>query len=276
MKKLLLRLATGLCYIGLILFALVYNGCLPFACIFGLLVVLGLLEFYKLTQPEERLSLRLLDTLGGLILFASVFLLYYTETYNLIWIVPFSTYFVSRQILQLYTKSSDPIKNAAYSFMGQFYVVLPFVFLTILYFSIGAPLVLALFLFIWINDTGAYCVGCTLGKHKLFERISPKKSWEGFWGGLFFCIVAAVIFSLYFNDFFLGYNMLTWIGFAIVASVVGTWGDLCESLIKRTLNIKDSGNILPGHGGILDRIDSLLLAAPATLIYFLIIEFFNN
>ena len=128
-------------------------------------------------------------------------------------------------------------------------------------------MLLALFIFIWLNDTGAFCVGTLIGKRRLFERISPKKSWEGFWGGLGLCILLAVVISYWFNDVFSGPNLYTWIGLSIVVSVFSTLGDLCESLIKRSIGVKDSGKLLPGHGGILDRIDSLLLVSPTALFF---------
>ena len=131
--------------------------------------------------------------------------------------------------------------------------------------------VLAVFVLIWLNDTGAFCVGSLFGRHRLFERISPKKSWEGFFGGLIFCLVAAAILKTCFGEYFPGMGMLLMLGLGAVVSVFGTWGDLVESLIKRTLGVKDSGHVLPGHGGILDRIDSLLLVIPAVLAYMLMV-----
>jgi phosphatidate cytidylyltransferase len=144
-------------------------------------------------------------------------------------------------------------------------------------------MVLAIFFLIWINDTGAFIVGCTIGKHKLFERISPKKTWEGFFGGLIFTCIAAIAFGIWGSDFFNGINRMlvgdtilysigSWIGLGLIVSVFGTWGDLIESMTKRSLRVKDSVNIIPGHGGILDRIDSLLLVMPATAIYLLILS----
>ena len=118
-------------------------------------------------------------------------------------------------------------------------------------------------IFIWANDTGAYIIGSRFGKRRLWERISPKKSWEGFFGGLVFTLVPAVIFA-YFHPEIAGYH---WIGLSVGVVVFGTWGDLIESLIKRTLNVKDSGCSLPGHGGFLDRFDSLLLAVYAMFFY---------
>jgi phosphatidate cytidylyltransferase len=123
--------------------------------------------------------------------------------------------------------------------------------------------VLALFIFIWINDTGAYLVGILFGKHRLFERISPKKSWEGFFGGLLFTTASSFVFA-YFEPEISYYH---WMGISLVVVVFGVWGDLVESLIKRTLEVKDSGKAIPGHGGFLDRFDSLLLAVYAVLFY---------
>ena len=124
-------------------------------------------------------------------------------------------------------------------------------------------LLMALFIFVWINDTGAYLVGSQVGRHGLFERISPKKSWEGFWGGLVFALASSFVFAN-LNPEISWYN---WLGLAATIVCFGTWGDLIESLIKRTVGVKDSGKMLPGHGGMLDRFDSILLAIPAAYIY---------
>ena len=120
------------------------------------------------------------------------------------------------------------------------------------------------------NDTGAYCIGSMLGKHRLFERISPKKSWEGSVGGALFALASSFAFAHYFP--FMG--MGQWVGLALTIVVFGTWGDLTESLLKRQLGIKDSGNILPGHGGMLDRFDSTLMAIPAAVVYLYIMTYF--
>ena len=132
-------------------------------------------------------------------------------------------------------------------------------------------LLLGLFIFIWLYDTGAYCVGMLLGRHRLFERISPKKSWEGVIGGVMLCVAGAYATYYWFDEFFQVPDLTTWVGMSVVVAVFATFGDLVESLIKRTVGVKDSGNILPGHGGILDRIDSLLLVVPAVFIYLMLI-----
>lgn len=167
--------------------------------------------------------------------------------------------------------------------MSQIYIALSFAMLNVLaYHSIGNEgelsnyhvqynpiLPLSIFIFTWINDTGAYCTGMLFGKHRLFERISPKKSWEGSIGGGVFSIIGAIVMAHLFP--FMPISI--WIGLALTVVVFGTLGDLTESLLKRTIGIKDSGNILPGHGGMLDRFDSTLMAVPAAVVYLYIISF---
>jgi phosphatidate cytidylyltransferase len=131
---------------------------------------------------------------------------------------------------------------------------------------------LSVFVFLWVNDTGAYCVGSLLGRHKLFPRISPGKSWEGSIGGAIFVLAAAWAISTYLDGEML--TLWAWLGLGLVVVIFGTWGDLVESLFKRTLGIKDSGNILPGHGGMLDRFDSSLLAIPAAVVYLYTLSLF--
>jgi phosphatidate cytidylyltransferase len=123
-----------------------------------------------------------------------------------------------------------------------------------------------------MNDTGAYCVGSLIGRHKLFPRISPGKSWEGSIGGAVVVLAVAAAISIYIDDVML--TLPQWLGLGFVVVVFGTWGDLVESLFKRTLGIKDSGNILPGHGGMLDRFDSSLLAIPAAVVYLYTLSLF--
>jgi phosphatidate cytidylyltransferase len=162
-----------------------------------------------------------------------------------------------------------------YSVFGQIYITLPLSLLMLISYSNQSNLtgenydwvpILALFVFIWVNDTAAYFIGSLIGKHKLMEHISPNKSVEGFIAGILFTLLAALIFAWLYPEF----STVFWVGYGAVVALFGTLGDLFESLIKRTCSVKDAGNLIPGHGGILDRIDSLLLAVPAAYLYLMI------
>ena len=182
-------------------------------------------------------------------------------------------------ISELYLKKANPMLNWAYSMLSQLYIGLPFALLNVLAFhndpeyssvSYNPILPLSIFIFLWLSDTGAYCVGSLIGKHRLFERISPKKSWEGSIGGGVVAIGASFILAHYFTIM----SMWEWAGLALVVVIFGTWGDLTESLLKRQLHVKDSGTILPGHGGMLDRFDSALMAIPAAVFYLYALTWF--
>lgn len=203
---------------------------------------------------------------GGVLLFVCSFI----HTSNILNFPIFSIYglfLVGSFIAELYLKKKNPIHNWAYFLLGQVLVALPFSLLNfIAYIDAGIykPLfLLAVFVTIWVNDTGAYLVGVTLGKNRMFERISPKKSWEGFFGGAVAALGSAYLFNILIPEI----SLLQWFIFAEIVVFFGTYGDLMESLFKRTLQVKDSGNAIPGHGGFLDRFDSMLLAAPAIFIY---------
>ena len=200
--------------------------------------------------------------------------------------IPYLLTIVYLFVSELYTGNENALADWAYTMLGQMYIALPFSTINILAFqnaegvvTFSTILPLSVFLFLWMNDTGAYCAGSLFGKHKLFPRISPAKSWEGsIGGGIFVILLAAGIgcYSLGVSEFAASsssvastpvFTILKWVGMGIVVVFFGTWGDLVESLIKRTIGIKDSGTILPGHGGMLDRFDSSLLAIPATVLY---------
>jgi phosphatidate cytidylyltransferase len=166
---------------------------------------------------------------------------------------------------ELYLQKANPLNNWAYFILGQVLIALPFALLNyILFIDKWQPLILlSVFATIWINDTGAYLIGVTIGKHRLFERISPKKSWEGFIGGALAALLSGYVFSFLIPQI----SLINWFIFSEIIVIFGTFGDLMESLMKRTLDVKDSGNVIPGHGGLLDRFDSMLLAAPVVFIY---------
>jgi len=275
MKNLLLRTLTGLVYVAVIIAGIIGSS-YSFLALFSAVTVLCLWEFYNLINTQRQTKINLwYNCLGGLLLFISTYLYITGATPSTIFL-SYLIYVVIVFVLELYRKQQDPITHSAYIFLGQCYIALPLALLNILAFSVGEggkyywTLILALFVFIWVNDTGAYLVGSKFGKHRLFERISPKKSWEGFWGGLFLTAISSLVFARFAPEI----PYYHWAGLAIAVATFGTWGDLMESLIKRTLGVKDSGNILPGHGGFLDRFDSLLLAVYAMLFY--VVLFIRN
>ena len=166
----------------------------------------------------------------------------------------------------LYLHHTNQIEALSRSMMSQLYIAMPLGVLNFLY-AYTPAIVLLMFVMIWLNDTGAYLVGSSMGRTRLFERISPKKSWEGFWGGLAFAAIAGFLASRFVSEIGGVAPTGVWAAYGVVVGVVATLGDLVESLIKRTLNVKDSGRLIPGHGGILDRIDSLLFVAPASVVF---------
>lgn len=194
--------------------------------------------------------------------------------------IPYLLTVVYMFIAELYTKAPNPINNWAYTMLSQMYIALPFAMVNVLAFrGVGNGVVynylapLSIFVFLWTNDTGAYLSGSLFGKHKLFPRVSPGKSWEGSIGGGLLVLLVAALVGMYQNSNMhetateLILTVPQWMGLGLVVVLFGTWGDLVESLFKRTIGIKDSGNILPGHGGMLDRFDSSLMAFPAAVIY---------
>lgn len=276
MKKVLLRAATGSVYVGLITASLLIQDNILFSILFSIILVLGLNEFYtqisKATKIDNLVIDKIIDMLCGLTAFTFVNI--GSPEFS---VFSFALYAIVRLITALYTREKSPILGIAIGFMGQIYITLPLCMLAGICTTFSPALALAMFVFIWASDTGAFCVGCTIGKHKLFERISPKKSWEGFFGGLAFSIVlgVAAYYLLRGNANFEQLSIWIWIGFAAVVAIFSTLGDLVESLMKRSIGVKDFGNILPGHGGILDRIDSLLVVAPTTYLYLIILYSFQ-
>lgn len=267
-KKLLTRTISGLIY------CLIIVGCTLFrpegVLVLGaLLSILACIEFAKISGELSKFTLpALLLDIAGCLLLGLGFLIYPL----VIWLAVI----VCRLVAQLYIKSNKPLADISHSLMSQVYIGIPICLMTATAWLLSPKIILLIFILIWINDTGAFIVGSMMGRHKLFERISPKKTWEGFFGGLVFCLGACALFSYCCNEFFnmtlLRADMAVWLGLGFVITIFCTWGDLIESMIKRNLHIKDSGNIIPGHGGILDRIDSFLLAMPAAAIYFFLLS----
>jgi len=266
MNNFLTRTLSGFVFV-VILLGSIFLSQYSFLAVFALITAFSVREFHKLTNMENEVHVNVwLAAIGGAILFVTSFL----HAADIIRYPIFSVYglyIVLVLVSELYMKKKNPIHNWAYFFLGQLFVALPFSLLNFIVFidnSIYKPLILiAVFVTIWVNDTGAYLFGVTLGKHRLFERISPKKSWEGFFGGALAALASGYAFSLLIPEM----SLLNWLVFSEIIVLFGTYGDLVESLLKRTLQVKDSGNAIPGHGGLLDRFDSMLLAAPAIFIY---------
>ncbi len=275
-RNIITRGVTGVIYILILLYGILYNK-YSFIIVFGLILVLALNEFFRLIeQKTPHLISKLFNIVSGIIIFLSAYL--FLEDKSII-ALPLSAllYLLSLLVSAIFINRKDIFNTIIYSAFGQLYITLPFCLLLLISYEYKMAntiyhyaFVLAIFVFIWVNDTFAYTTGITLGKHKLLERISPKKTIEGFLGGIIFTMLAGVAFSFLFTE----YNIYFWVGFALIASLFATLGDLFESLIKRTYNVKDSGQLIPGHGGILDRIDSLLFVIPAIYVYLIITNSF--
>lgn len=265
------RTITGIIFVA-VLVGGILGGPVSFSILFALITALTIREFGTIVSKQDGVQInKSICMLAGVFLFFGFAYIGIAPGQNEI-LIPYLFLIIYLMIAELYLKRKNPLHNIAYTMMSQMYIALPFAALNILAFHTSLTgsaseynpiLPLSIFVFTWINDTGAYCTGVLFGKHRLFERISPKKSWEGSIGGGIFSTIAAVIMAHFFPFMPLG----VWIGLGLTVVVFGTWGDLTESLLKRTLGIKDSGNILPGHGGMLDRFDSALMAIPAAVCY---------
>lgn len=277
MKNFIQRTITAIFFVVILLSSIYFQADYrTLTSLFIIVMGLGLQEFYTLVNKGFKVQ-----TPTAYLLFCGLLLYGLIGSTNEEPIIPLTftaLYIVSMAglfIYELYRKKENPIHNLAFSVLGQLLVALPFALLNLIAIPGQIHWVFALFVLIWLSDTGAYLVGCTLGKHKLFERISPKKSWEGFIGGCIFTIGGSMLLWHLFSTVWPIATQTTWwqwLVFAIIIIIFGTYGDLSESLLKRSANIKDSGNILPGHGGILDRFDSLIMCIPVIYIYLEIIK----
>lgn len=267
------RLITGLLGAALIIFGVSYSEWIYFA-IFLIICFLSLQEFYKLSGFDGMVPLKTLGTIIGISIYTLSFFIeqgtisyrYYFLIFPMIAVV---------YLIKLYKKTEQkPFTNIAFTFLGLFYIAVPFALLnhavfheTLINGSLESQynheIILGLLLILWASDTGAYFAGTLFGKHKLFERISPKKSWEGFWGGAALAIVITYAITLFFHSL----TLVDWMIISLIIIIGGTFGDLVESLLKRSIEIKDSGDSLPGHGGFLDRFDGLLISAPFIVAY---------
>ena len=259
------RIITGLLGSAGIITAICVSEWL-YCAVFFIICLFGLLEFYKLVGLDGHVPQKSYGTFCGV----SIFLLsFFIERGN----ISDRYYFLIFPIvscvymIKLYKKfERKPFTNIAFNLLGIFYVAVPFALLNVAVFENGAynfEIIFGLLFILWASDTGAYFAGTLLGKRKLFERISPKKSWEGFFGGA----VLAMIFAFGISRYFHSLEQIQWLVIGVIVIVGGTFGDLVESLLKRSIEIKDSGSSLPGHGGFLDRFDGLFISSPFIVAY---------
>lgn len=275
MKNLIVRSITGIFFVAAIVVCFMRPEAMEF--LFALATGLTIWEYCGLVNDVKNVQVnRFISTVAGVYFFLAVGGFCSGMVQSGAVFIPYLLTVVYLFVSELYTKAENPINNWAYTMLGQMYIALPFSTINILAFNATPEgtvtynwlVPLCVFIFLWANDTGAYCSGSLLGKHKLFPRISPGKSWEGSVGGAVVVLAAAWAAGTWLDQ--PRDSLLTipqWMGLGLVVVAFGTWGDLVESLFKRTLGIKDSGNILPGHGGMLDRFDSSLMAMPAAVLY---------
>ncbi len=286
MKNLITRTVTGIFFVAAIVVC--FMKPLAMTALFALVTALTTWEYCGLVNAIKGVQVnRLITTVASTYLFVAI-TGFCCNVVTAAAFIPYLLTIVYLLVSGLYNRTENPVNDWAYTMLAQLYIALPLSTVSCLAFcalpdgttAYTQSLPLSVFIFLWASDTGAYCCGSLFGKHRLFPRISPKKSWEGSVGGAIVAIVAAVVISLVTGGSLSGHTpqaladgqqpvltTIQWIGLALVVVVFGTWGDLVESLFKRTLGVKDSGTILPGHGGMLDRFDSSLLAFPAALIY---------
>ncbi len=280
MDETLKRAISGAVYILLLLASILYST-ESFLILFGVFLIISLFEFCNLIQVDK-----LIPVVAGTSLYVLVtFFSNYNESKSsdiqtLDIILLSSTLLISiKCIVFLFDNNIQSVSTLSKYLYLLGYITLPFVFITKISFGVNdynPKIIIGLFILIWTNDTFAYIVGKSMGKHKLFEKISPKKTIEGFFGGLIFAIFAGYLISMYLikpSAQFSDKSILIWMIIAAIVGVIGTIGDLIESKFKRIAGVKDSGKIMPGHGGVLDRLDSVIFVAPFIFLFYKILYY---
>ncbi|MEX2380300.1 MAG: phosphatidate cytidylyltransferase [Vicingaceae bacterium] len=275
MTNLVERTLTSILFVVVLLGSIIQSE-FASSILFFMIILLCQREFYNFFKSTEIKPQKKVGIIAGLAYFVISVLASQTkvESETLFSIIPLIfTIF----IIELFRNRPRPIPNIAYTILGIIYIAVPFTLLhEMAYYKDYAfgreynyDILIGYFFVLWANDTGAYLIGRTFGKHKLFPRISPKKTWEGSIGGAAMGLLMGFINSLIFTEF----PLVLWMGLAAIVVVFGSWGDLVESLFKRSLNIKDSGKLLPGHGGVLDRFDGIFISAPMVYTFLRLLSF---
>jgi phosphatidate cytidylyltransferase len=271
MKNLLQRAVFGAIYVGVLIFGILYSKW-SFVLLFLVIMNLSIYEFNKLIKLNSFFPY----ILGNLLfVFANALNIQDIPSRTLSEYAGIALFlgFFATFISILFSKKEEAVQELGKKFLSVVYIALPYTLIVMIpflntQFEFINISILGVFILVWVNDTFAFLIGSMMGKHKLLERISPNKTWEGFLGGMIFTIVGAYVMAYFFEE--ISFNK--WVVFALIVSTFGVLGDLIESMFKRQAGVKDSGNLIPGHGGILDRMDSVIFSAPFIFIYLLIIS----
>ena len=268
MNETLKRLISGVIYIVLLITSILYST-ESFIILFGLFLLIAVYEFCNLVQLNKIISL---------VLALSIYLIFYKFTFSRtnMQLMLLVTIITSIKCINfLFDNKNLKIDQVSKYIYLIGYLILPFTIMAKIPFGrdgYNPKIFIGIFILIWTNDTFAYIVGKSIGKHKLFARISPKKTVEGFLGGMVFALIASFLISKYFIEGSI-INRYIWFGLAFIVSLFGTIGDLVESKFKRIAGVKDSGKIMPGHGGVLDRLDSVIFVAPFIYLFYQILYY---
>lgn len=261
------RTITGISFVALIVASVIVSPYL-FMIVFCVITMIALDELYTLLKTQDKDNTKVLWIVIGTLMFLC-FALSANDVIEIKYLLLNIPLVLIIFLTELFKSHRDSIMNIGRSLLGLFYIVLPFSILNYFYqyeiYDSGKrySLLLGFFILVWMYDVAAYVFGSLLGRHKMFERVSPKKTWEGAVGGAIICLISGYLLSLIFIEI----NGFKWLMISVIIIVFGTLGDLFESMLKRSAGVKDSGRILPGHGGILDRFDAVLFAAPAVFVY---------
>lgn len=284
-KNLIVRSITGVLFVAIMVAG--FLNSMAMILLFTIITGLTLWEYTGLVNDRvaDVNVNRFISTVGGVYFFIAIAMWSIGVVKGFAVMMPYVLTIIYLLISELYAKNRNAVTNMAYTMLGQMYIAMPLALINVLAFKCDDSgnfsgydmlLPLSVFILLWANDSGAYCFGSMFGKHKLFPRISPGKTWEGSIGGGIFAVIIAGVIGYFANSGSEAHvlNVEQWLGLGAVVVVFGTWGDLVESLFKRTIGVKDSGKILPGHGGMMDRFDSSLLAIPAAVLYLYSITLF--